>query len=428
MDAKIEELLHKSNPWWHKKEFQAQLGLPRHAYVERISKAFSIREIKVLYGVRRSGKSTLLYQIIRKLLDQGIPPQNIALVNLENNLFAPWIAQRDFLDRLFETIVTLHNPQGKVFLFLDEIQEAPFWEKWVTKMYEQKSPLQITVTGSSSSMQSTELATLLTGRNLSFEIKPLNFQEYLFFKTGHLYEKKDYDEMLDQKTELAHYFERYLQEGGFPGIVLTQDETLKENLLKQYFQDILYRDLVRKYEVRHPVKLENLAFYLASNIGRALSYRKISATMGLAVDTLKEYLSHFERAGLFSFLGPFTFSSKAKLREVHNRKIYIADHGLRNVAALGSGRDTGFTVENLVFHKLKGEKLLGYTEAPEIDFAFSRAGIHLIQVCYEEDFPPRELEAFEKLRLNRKVNILISKNTYQPVGKIKILPAWYYLL
>lgn len=428
MNREIEEYLHKTNPWWHGLDFKTHIGIWRYSYVEKIHRSFSIREMKVLYGIRRCGKSTILYQLIKTLLEQGTPQKNIAFINFENNLFSPYLNTPGFLDDLFETIKRINLPKGPLFLFLDEIQEVPLWEKWANKIYEQKLDIQLVLTGSSSTLQSTELATLLTGRNLSFEIKPLNFQEYLFFKTGSPVEKKDYYDMLDKKTELTHYFENYLQEGGFPGIVLTQDPELKEALLRQYFQDILYRDLIRKYEIRQPLKLENLAIYLVSNIGRALSYRSMANTMGIAIDTLKEYLSYFEKAGLFSFLPPFTFSLKSKLRDTHPNKIYVTEHGLRNVAALNYDRDEGFIVENITFQKIKNEKLLGYIDKPPIDFAFHKKGLYLLQVSYTDSLHPREQESLEKAPLKSENKIIVSKNVFENTEKIKTIPAWYYLL
>ena len=424
MNQAVEELLHQTNPWWRGKDFKAHTGILRERYVHKIFKSFSVREIKILYGVRRSGKSTLLYQLIQHLLNHRTPAKNVAFVNFENNLFVPVIDQPSFLDQLLETIQKITNPKGEMFLFLDEIQEVKGWEKWANKIYEQKRPIHLVFTGSSSSMQSTELATLLTGRNLSFEIKPLDFQEYLLFKTGKVPVKESYEAFSDQRAELKHYFEKYLKEGGFPGIVLTKDPGLKDDLLRQYFQDILYRDLIRKHEIRQPLKLEALALYLISNMGRSLSYRSLAGTLNIAVETLKEYLIYFERSGLFSFLPPFSFSLKPRLRDTVRKKIYVADVGLRNAAAWNIGGDTGFLVENLIFQLLKGEKSLGYTEDPEIDFAFIKQGSHLVQVCYADSIPPREVAAFQKTSLKSKSKILISKDACQPSARIRMIPAW----
>lgn len=429
MNPRIEEYLEQANPWWHGKRFDNFIGKPRPRYVENIYKSFSLNEIKVLYGVRRSGKSTILYQLVQKLLEDEVPTENIIFVNFENNIFLPHLEDVNFLDSILEFAKSLTNPKGRIYLFFDEIQEVAGWESWANKIYEQKKSIHLLLTGSSSTLQSAELATLLTGRNLSFEIKPLDFQEYIFFKKGTSVEKKTFSQYGDEKSELAYYFRNYLHEGGFPGVVLTEDRSLQESLLRQYFQDIIYRDLVRKYNVRQPVKLENLALYLMSNVGRALSYRNIAGSMGIAVDTLKEYITYFERACIFSFLSPFAFSAKHKLREMHNRKIYTVDLGLRNVMATSFDSDEGFSVENLVYNKLKGEKLLGYNEAPEIDFVFNREGKnHLVQVSVGETLPEREFSNLEKADFKNSTKCIVSDNLYSAEGDVDIIPAWQYLL
>jgi hypothetical protein len=429
MNPRIEEYLQQANPWWRGEGFDAFVGKARPRYVEPISKSFLLDEIKVLFGVRRSGKSTIVYQLIDKLLQESVPPANIIFINFENNIFSPLINEIGFLDDLVEYARSLTNPKGRVYLFLDEVQEVPGWERWANKVHEQKLPLHLLLTGSSSTLQSAELATLLTGRNLSFEIRPLDFSEYLFFKTGKFFEKKQLSQYGQEKSEVMHLFRSYLEEGGFPGVVLTEDRVLRESLLRQYFQDIIYRDLVRKYSIRQPVKLENLALYLISNVGRALSYRNIAGSMGIAVDTLKEYIGYFERACLFSFLSPFAFSVKHKLRETHNRKIYTADHGLRNVLAMNIDRDEGFTVENIVFNKLKGEKLLGYLEDPEVDFVFNRAREHhLVQVSVGSELPSREFDNLNRHDFKKARRLIVSGNIHEQKDDIEVLPAWYYLL
>lgn len=429
MNPRIEECLHQANPWWRGAPFDKFAGVARARYIERIFKSFSLNEIKVLFGVRRSGKSTIVYQLIERLLHDGTPPSNIIFINFENNIFSPFLNEAGFLDDLVEYARSINNPKGRMFLFLDEIQEVTGWERWANKVHEQKLPMHLLLTGSSSTLQSAELATLLTGRNLSFEIKPLDFSEYIFFKAGRWIEKKPYASYGEEKSEIMHFFRGYLDEGGFPGVVLAGDRELKQSLLRQYFQDIIYRDLVRKYNVRHPLKIENLALYLISNVGRALSYRNIAGAMGIAIDTLKEYIGYFEHACLFSFLSPFAFSTKHKLRETHNRKIYTADHGLRNVLAMNVDRDEGFIVENMVFNKLKGEKLLGYLEDPEVDFVFNRGGgNHLVQVSVAADLPLREFENLERDDFRKPTKTIVSENIADVIDDVDIVPAWHYLL
>jgi len=428
MNTDILEYLREANPWWSGRSFDRLAGRPRPDYVEPVFKAFSAREIKILYGIRRSGKSTIFYQLIQRLLRESVPATNIFFVNLESNLFGPLIEKANFLDRLLETLKTLTNPKGLIYLFLDEVQEVPKWEKWAHKIHELKLPVQMIASGSSSTLQSSDAGEMITGRNLSFEIRPLGFGEYLFFKTGKRPVKKNYADHAGERAECLHHFEKYLEEGGFPAVVLTEDPAIKEHLLKQYFQDILYRDIIRKAQIRSPIKLEGLGYFLISNIGRSLSYRKISATLNLAVETLKEYLALFEKAGLFLYLSPFSYSTKAKLKEPHQRKIYTADSGLRNACSLTHGRDSGYLVENLVFQSLRRHKILGYMEKPEIDFAHFDGGNHLVQVSYADELADREQQVFDKVKLKIQSRILITKSTFETRGRIQLIPAWYYLL
>ena len=164
------------NPWWENKGLISELkGKPREKY-SFLLKSVDIKEITVILGVRRSGKSTLMYQIIDNLLSRGIKPEQVLFVNLEDKKFS-----EDSLEEIYSAYKSLINPKEKAYIFIDEIHRKEGWESWIRKRYDLKENCKFVISGSCSYLLKKEYSTLLTGRNLTFEVFPLSFEEYLLF-------------------------------------------------------------------------------------------------------------------------------------------------------------------------------------------------------------------------------------------------------
>jgi len=299
----MKQLMKMWNPWWTERKVPAsKKRISRPETLETILKLLDIREVICITGVRRCGKSTVMYQAIDHLIRKGVEPENILYFNLDEPFEDKSIG---LLDRIFGEYIELHVPKGRKYIFLDEIQNIKDWEQWVKKFYDlYGEEIKFVLTGSNSSMLSDQLSILLTGRMITQHVFPLSFNEYLDFEGFKL---KDPD---IQRNEVLHYFNKYLFKGGFPEVVLEEDMDINHLRLTEYFNSILLRDIVVGRNIRESAKLIELANYSLSNISTLLSYSKISNATELSVNSLKEYLLYLEQAYLIYQLNFFSYSVK----------------------------------------------------------------------------------------------------------------------
>jgi len=199
----MKQLIKMWNPWWTERKVPAsKKRISRPETLETILKLLDIREVICITGVRRCGKSTIMYQAIDHLIGKGVEPENILYFNLDEPFEDKSIG---LLDRIFGEYIELHVPKGRKYIFLDEIQNVKDWEQWVKKFYDlYGEEIKFVLTGSNSSMLSDQLSTLLTGRMITQHVFPLSFKEYLDFEG---FELKDPD---IQGNEILHYFNKYL--------------------------------------------------------------------------------------------------------------------------------------------------------------------------------------------------------------------------
>ena len=379
-----EEILIKQNKHWRGESFP--VGVERDIKA-RVESFLTTKYILAITGVRRSGKSYLLYQLIDSLL-RSTPPENIMYVNFDDPAYMQIRSDPRGLDGLYSDYLKLKNPTGKTYLFFDEIQAIPGWEKWVKSTYDLADSVKFIVTGSNSTLLSSELATLLTGRNLQFEVFPFNFNEVLRLKDEQVIRSEDvknvYEKNYAKKDTLRHYLSKILQYGTFPE-VLQMDEEGRDFVLKEYYKDILYRDIVPRFEIRHVTKLEDAAYYLLSNISNTINYHKLGRLIGIHENTIKDYLSYFERSYLSFQVPKFAYSVKEQMKSP--RKVYFIDCGLRNAVSFRFSQDIGRLMENLVFIDLRrrGCNIYYWKNGNEVDFAIKQ-GLkitELVQVSYD---------------------------------------------
>ena len=223
------EKLNEWNPWWENKELVKELlGIHRPEY-DALIDSIDIKEITIITGVRRSGKSTIMYQMISRLLKNGITPNQILFVNFDDKKLS-----QDSLDEIYEGYRSNLNPDKKAYIFLDEIHKKDGWESWIRKKYDLKSNDKFVISGSCSYLLKKEYSALLTGRNLTFEVFPLSFKEFLLFKDIKLKKENVEKGILLEKTKIIilNKLHEYLELGGFPEIVL-KEERFKQQILKQ---------------------------------------------------------------------------------------------------------------------------------------------------------------------------------------------------
>ena len=425
----MKQLMKMWNPWWVEGEVSAsRKRISRPDTLEKILKILDIREIVCITGVRRCGKSTVMYQAVDHLIEKGVAPENILYFNLDEPFEDKSLG---LLDRIFNEYIELHAPKGRKYLFLDEIQNIENWEQWVKKYYDlYGEEVKFVLTGSNSTMLSDRLSTLLTGRIITQHVFPLSFKEFLDF-TG--FEIKDTD---SQRNEILHHFNNYLFKGSFPEVVLEEDNEINHMRLTEYFNSILLRDIVAGRKIRESSKLIELANYSLSNVSTLMSYSKISKATGLSINSLKEYLFYMEQAYLIYQLNFFSYPVKNSVSAQMPRKIYCIDNGLRNAAAFTFSEDEGRLAENLAFLELKRRKaeLFYWKEKREVDFVVKNRDGTLtgINCTYTDNVRAGETSALLEFKehFGEKVSelVLLTKNLEKEEEGIRYLPIWKMVL
>lgn len=424
---KILEILVDWNIW--EKE-NTRKGHQR-AVTAEIGKYLKEKEILVLKGIRRAGKSTIMYQLMDKIPDK----RQILYVNFEEPLFT----KGDFklLEQIYQVYKENINPSQKCFLFLDEIQNVDKWEQWVRAQSE-KSGDKIIVTGSSAKLLSSEIATVLTGRHFSFTVFPLSFVEFLTFKGLDL---KSEINKIRQKASIKNLLREYMKYGGFPAVVLQKDKNKKNVLLHQYFDDILYKDVVSRHQIRNLRSLRELSSFLLTNISHLISYNKIKNILELPLDVVRTYISYLLEAYLFAESCKFSFKVKEQI--INPKKIYCRDTGLRNAVAFSFSEDLGHIAENLAYNHLaqREEETFYYKNKHEVDFVIKGKASGLkeaIQVCLsnleDKNTKKRELdgisEAMSVFSIPLGTIITDDLEEFVKMGrrKIRFVPLWKWLL
>lgn len=361
----------------------------RPLYVDRIMAFVDAPFIKILTGVRRCGKSTILKLIMKRLVEErGIAPEQIVSYRFDSMEYDGYSARE-----IYALLKGALAPQRRTYLFLDEVQEIEGWEKVVNSLATDFD-VDIYLTGSNSRMMSSEIATYLTGRYVAFRIYTLSFGEYLFFKSH-------YAEVGDPKQELAEY----VRLGGFPGTHLhaySQDEVY--TIVRDIYNSTVFSDIVRRNQIKKVDQLERVVKYVFNNVGNTFSASSISAYLkserrSLDNETIYSYLDKLESAYLLHRCSRYDLRGKAILKT--QEKFYLADVALR-YSVLGYNEDSvAASLENVVYLELlrRGyEVYIGKTPDGEVDFVATRQGEKLyVQVMQEITSEKTEKREYERL-------------------------------
>jgi len=418
----VVDILKEWNPWWEKKELVQELeGIYRPPYKELID-SVKIREITIITGVRRSGKSTLMYQMIDNLLKE-VSQEQILFVNLEDKKLT-----KINLDEMYNSYRENLNPNKKAYIFLDEIHRKKGWESWIRKKYDLMINDKFIISGSCSYLLRKEYSTLLTGRNLTFEVYPLSFEEYLLFNKIEI-KKERAKVILDRtKYKIANHLKKFINLGGFPEVFFKSEE-FKIKILEQYFDDILYKDIIDRYNLNSQ-KAKDLALYLITNFTGLISLRNLRNSIGISYDTIKDYISYYKEAFLFFSLDHFSYSFKEQ--KISASKIYCIDNGLRNAVSFKFSKDEGKLAENLVFVELKRRNKDVYYWN-DVDFVVKNKNNSLtaINVSYTDNIDERETKGllkFKKEFNQAKELMIITKDLEKKERNIIFIPLWKWLL
>jgi len=368
----------------------------RNTYLERLAAWREKQVIKVISGVRRCGKSTLLLQYINQLKASGIADEQIISINLED----PEFDSLHNHQTLYAYIQKRLCKNKFTYVFIDEVQQCVNFEKAVDGLFIKKR-VDLYLTGSNAHILSGELATLLSGRYIEINMLPLSFSEYLAF-TGNNSKKK----IADHRMALNNY----LRFGSFP---FTASLDANEGMIKTYidgiFNTILIKDIARRIGVDDISLLENIIKFLSHSVGSPISTKKISDTINstgrkISVNTVDVYVRALTESFIFYHVSRYDIKGKQHLKTLG--KYYIVDTGIRNMLLESSSPDIGHQLENIVYLELlrRGHRVsIGKLAEKEIDFVVTDTDSAYYQVAASVLDPTtlaRELEGLKKIKDN----------------------------
>lgn len=372
--------------------------LIREKYLSKIRPFYDIDLIKVITGIRRCGKSVILTQIIDELKEKGIKETQIIYINLESKEYSN--IKND--DDLYLYIKKNIKGNDKYYLFIDEIQNIPSWEKTVNSLKsEYKDKISIFITGSNSDLLSSELATHLAGRYVSFKVFPFTFKEVCQLKG---IDGKD-------KYELEKYFEDYVKWGGLPQrFILTSEEQIKI-YLGDIYNSIVMKDIIDRFGIKDLELFNRIFEYIVTTPSQTFSaenlvkYFAINDDRGVTKNTLYNYLEYMSKAMLISKVDRYDVKGKRILNGKY--KYYLTDLGLGQIMNTAKKLQMGAYLENIVYNELQSrgyEVKVGNLENGEIDFVALRDDIkEYYQVCYyllDDNVIAREFGAYEDIKDN----------------------------
>ncbi len=397
-------------------------------------------KVDAVIGMRRAGKTWLLFQTIRDLWAAGIPRSRTLYVNFEDERLLP-LASED-LDRLLQAYYRRYpeHRREECWLFFDEIQNVPHWENFIRRILDTEN-VRIIVTGSSAKLLGREIATSLRGRSLTTEVRPFSFREALLHHGVGI--PGTWPSSSSVGSELMHQLARYLLTGGFPEVLTLSPDT-RVRVLQGYVDVALFRDVVERHGVANLPVLRYLIRRFLENPGGKFSVNRIygqirSQGYKTSKDSLHAYVDHLEEA-FFLFTVPIAANSE-KARMVNPRKMYPADHGLAGSFVMKASRDLGHHLETIVAVELRrrGYSLEYVTTASgnEVDFLARKPGEDglLLQVCaelHDEETRKREIRALEEASAEHAgpEKLIVTLHDVPPrgLGSIRAVPAWRWLL
>jgi predicted AAA+ superfamily ATPase len=405
-----------------KKEFEKQEHIIPRTLLHHIKNHLSIPHAVIISGVRRSGKSTLLKEIYQTYYHDTI----LYYFNFEDERLLKFTV--DDFNLLYETFLEL---LGKSTLFFfDEIQVIPQWEAFVRRMY--NKGCKFFITGSNSSMLSKEMGTKLTGRSIGITLYPFSFSECLLLQNIQL---KNRVLLTEERAQIKKEFNTYLEKGGFPEYRRYHND----QMLKDLYENILYRDVIVRYRIADEKTLKELSFYLFSNYGKEISYNQLKNLLKTgSANTIKNYIEYLENAYLIFTIPKYDASVKKQIYS--KKKIYVIDTGLSNRISFQFSKNTGRLLENIVFLELKrkNSEIYYYKNKNECDFVITdnHTLTQAIQVTQEVNDNNKEREIkglFEVLKkFHLPHGLILTYDQEEEIiyekKKIFIQPVWKWLL
>ncbi len=397
-----------------------RLGLLRSDYIDKLFEFVGTQLVKVLVGQRRVGKSYILRQVALKLLQNGVPSQNIVYINKEFSDY-DFLESNSDLNSLFAKYKEEFNPVGKTYWLIDEIQNISEWERFVNSLSQDfREDCELFISGSNSHLLSGELATLLSGRYVSFNVFSLSYSEYI---------------LANNLPTGRSAFMDYIQKGGFPEFVNLPLEDSRRNYVSAIKDTVLLRDIVQRFKVKDAVLLEDIFVYLVNSASNLISISNIvdffaSKKRKTNYETVSTYISYLANAFLIHKAERYNIRGKETISG--NCKYYINDVAFRNYLYKGFGYGTGYLLENTVYLelcRLGFNVYVGIINDKEVDFVALKNDRKIyLQVSYsieDSETAEREYASLEAIPDSfEKYVVSLDEVTFPVRNGIKHLKAW----
>lgn len=471
---KLKKLLYFHNPWWIDHRVPDSLKLTyRRPVLKKLLEYFKLDRAILIKGPRRTGKTTLLYQIIDELITKReIPAQNIIYLScddpelklLTNPSSDSRINLSDILDvyeQLREKTIKELKPNEKIYLFLDEVH---FWEGWqfeIKKYFDKKYPLKFILSGSSASLIKRGSESLM-GRTIEELILPFSFYEFLSCQLKDkrldkiiLNLQKNFvpsnllkgvtglfsgsispiDQLIPYQNKIQILFAEYLNRGGFPHLLEVENPILWQRLLREdVIEKVIYRDLVDLYEIKKPQVLEKFFLYLAGHSSDIINITSIANSLCLSREYTLKYLNYLIESFLVFGIKKYSSSVEKQIRS--NQKVHLIDSGLITVFGEGNKENkiNGQKVESLIGRCFLKEKVFYWREREEVDFVLDINSLLPVEVKYRNTILLRDLKGIIKFmeKYGVREGIVVSKDLLQKMEQddkiLWLIPAWLLLL
>ena len=412
----MESIIYEDNRHWDKPSVYDDF-IGREILPKAIS-YLSTKQIIALVGARRVGKSTLAKLMIKELL-KTVKSKNIFFINLEKPEFIPYKKDASYLNTIFDAYLKIANPDldEKIYFFIDEIQIFQNWEVFVKSKYE-NSNIKFIITGSNSSLLTSNYATMLTGRVLKLSVHSFSFTEFLNYK------EIPHSTLLEQvanKIAISRAKDEYLKWGGYYDVISTDDEAIKKDTLKNIAEDIILKDIVPRYKIKNSSQIKDLFYYVVSNASTVVNYSTLSKKIAIDAKSIKEYIEYFEDNFLINTISAYHTKITEQIKSA--KKVYMSDNGFLNLG-INRSLNSGNRLENLFFTVLNRdfEEITYLKGSYEIDFFCEDIYYQVSYDISDDKTKKRELNSFKHFNKENKFkNILITYDVNEQLENIDIV-------
>ncbi|MCL5674714.1 MAG: ATP-binding protein [Candidatus Omnitrophica bacterium] len=444
-NEKIKELMYFYCPWWVSNKVSDNLSLDfkRHI-IKTFFRYLTLNRILIIKGPRRTGKTTIIYQMIDILIHKNIPPKNILYLSFDDPELR--INLNEILSAYEEILGSTLAQAKQLYFFLDEVQFMENWQFTIKKYFDRKYPIKFIISGSSASLVHKDTESL-AGRTIEHIILPFNFTEYIdytlkdekirdiiteFKKTFSFFKLPDITRLIPYQRNIFIAFNHYISWGGFPHIFEITDEILKYKLLREdVIEKIIYRDLVELFGIKKPFVLEKLFLYLAEHSSEILNISNISNTLQLSREYIEKYIDYLKQAYIIKTIKKYSSSVEKMLRS--NVKCFLIDNGLIKIS--GSEVPIGKLVETIISGHLSNREIFYWRDKEEVDFIIKEGNnIIPIEIKYKNHIEKKDIMGLFKFteQYQLKSAIVISKDILEQkkINGLTVLfiPAWLFVL